>query len=104
MMQVNFKTLIPNVVRDWIREKQFEDELLEAQVRLHRKLSTAPQFRATGTVQEVVIEKRSMIGNCSIVVVGNTEEEARQQFKEVFGDMAKRGQKFKMTGFETIKE
>lgn len=107
MMIVHFKTLIPKPVVRWIKERDFEDELLEAQNRLFRKLSVSnpnSYFAKHGTVQDVVIEEGMWVGNCTLKVEADNEEDAKREFKKIFGDMAKRGQKFKFISFEKVNE
>jgi hypothetical protein len=102
MMKIGFQTRIPKPVQDWIYEREFEDHLLEAENRLKRALSHVPQFNVTGEVHGVkLIETKELIGDCSVVVEGNTEEEARADFKKHFGLAAKK-QKFRLTSFKNI--
>lgn len=107
MMIVSFKTLIPVSVKNWILKKDFEDDLLEAQNRLFRKLSSAnvnSYFMKHGTVQDVEVEGSSWIGNCTIKFDVDNEENARREFKKLFRDMSAKGQKFKFISFEKINQ
>ncbi|MNJ90441.1 hypothetical protein D3C87_80380 [compost metagenome] len=102
MIKVEFKTLIPKPVKDWIYEREFEDHLLESEKRLKRALSNfVPQFKETGFVYCVKLENGELIGDCSVIVGGENELEARQEFKNHFGQVAKR-QKFKLVGFKKV--
>jgi len=107
MILVNFKALIPKAVKSWITEREYEDNLAEAQRRLYRKLSEAntnSYFALNGTVQDVELEEKSWVGNCTIKFNVQNEQEAKIEFKKLFGDMAKKGQKFRLVSFDKVSE
>lgn len=101
MIKVDFKTLIPKPVQDWIYEREFEDHLLEAQSRLKRALNTVPIFKENGIVHDVKLENKELIGECCVTLEGSNEEEARTEFKKHFGQIAKKT-KFKLTNFKYL--
>lgn len=106
MMIVTFQTLIPNSVKNWILEKYEKEEGLEnAKIRLFNKLSnsnTQSYFYTNGKVEDVEEENKEWIGNCKINLNANSEEEAKIEFKSIFGDMAKKGQKFRFVSFKKV--
>lgn len=102
MIKIEFKTLIPKPVKEWIYEREFDDHLLESEKRLKRALSNfVPQFKETGQVHCVKLEKEELIGECSVIVDGENEVEARQEFRNHFGQIAKK-QKFKLVSFKKM--
>lgn len=106
MMLVNFKALIPKEVENWIIEKSgAEDNLSEARIRLFRKLSAANKnsyFSQYGVVYDIEVKDNSWIGDCAVRFDVNNEEEARIEFKKLFNDIAKSGQKFKFVSFKEV--
>lgn len=104
-MIVYFKALIPKAVEDWIKDQKNDDNILEAQKRLFRKLSganTNSYFANNGTVQDVELEDNSWVGNCTVEFDVQSEEEARREFKLIFSEMAKKGQKFRFVSFDKV--
>lgn len=99
-MKVNFKTLIPNPVKNWIIEKGYEEPLVEAEKRLGWKLNNVEAFKLNGMISGVEYdEHKQMVGNCSIMINADSDDQARKEFNKVFVDVAKRGQKFKIESF-----
>lgn len=103
MFKIKFKTLIPNAVKNWIFEKGFEEPLVEAEKRLGWRLGVVEEFKINGTIFDIEYDEfKQMVGNCSIVVEAETEEEAKKKFSKMFQDTVKKGQRFKFESFTKI--
>ena len=69
LIKVYFKTLIPKSVVNWVKERNYEDELLELEKRLSNKLSFSNKnsyFKQCGLVENVKIENNEYVGYCVI--------------------------------------
>lgn len=102
LIQVKFKTLMPNPVKNWI-ESKYDDVLNEASNRFYRAFCQIPEFKSEGLVLETEFdEHKQVIGTCSINLNVNNEQEARKLFSELFSHLVKKKQKFKFLTFSEI--